>query len=57
MGERRHTHGVPDPQVESVKHSSYEHPPALTKPSQGKQRPFIPALHWLSDEQAFSKPE
>jgi hypothetical protein len=52
--ELRHRHGVFDPQFESVKHSSYEHPPGPTRPSQGKQRPFAPAVHSESDEQVVA---
>jgi hypothetical protein len=51
VDELRQRHGVLAPQFESVKHSSYEHPPGPTRPSQGKQRPFTPAVHWESEEQ------
>jgi hypothetical protein len=50
-GEVRQRHGVFDGQFESVKHSSYEHPPGPTRPSLGKQRPLAPPAHVESDEQ------
>ena len=51
VDELRQRQGVLAPQFESVKHSSYEHPPCETRPSQGKQRPFTPSVHWESEEQ------
>lgn len=49
--EVRHTQGAPDGQSESVVHWSYEHPPAPTSPSNGKQRPFEPFVQSESDVQ------
>jgi hypothetical protein len=51
VDELRQRQGVSDPQFESVKHSSYEHPPGPTKPSNGKQRPFTPLVQSESDKQ------
>jgi hypothetical protein len=51
VDEPRQRQGVLAPQSESVKHSSYEHPPGETRPAQGKQRPFFPPVHWESEEQ------
>ena len=56
VDEPRQRHGVLVPQSESVEHSSYEHPPGETRPSQGKQRPFTPAVHCESEEQVVGMP-
>ena len=52
MDDPRQMQGVVDPQSESVKHSSYEHPPVPKRISSGKQRPFTPSVHWESEEHA-----
>jgi hypothetical protein len=44
-GAVRQMHGAPEGQSESVKHSSYEHPPDQIRPPYGQQRPSGPWVH------------
>ena len=56
--ELRQRHEPPDGQSESVKHSSYEHPPGPTSPPNGKQRPSAPLVQSESLAHPFtSEPE